>query len=256
MAYKLTRWKNLLLSMVVYQLTRWFPKKSRQLLMKIAARHLGPDYAVEKHFNPDYNPWDQRLCVVPNADLFEVIRRGEAAVVTDHIDHFTPKGIHLRSGRTLEADIVVLATGLKIKLLGGVNLEVDGKPVQTKDLMAYKGMMMSNVPNLAVAFGYTNASWTLKTDLTANYFCKLLRYMDRRDHAIVVPCLDESVKPEPFLNLTSGYFKRAGEILPKQGASSPWRVYQNYFLDTLLIRYGRIADGVLKFGAKGQLPCN
>lgn len=256
MAYKLTRWKNLLLSMLIYQLSRQFPQRAKQLMMKMATQRLGPDYEVEKHFNPNYNPWDQRLCLIPNGDLYEAIHSGKATVITDHIDRFTPRGIRLRSGRELEGDIIVLATGLKIKLLGGATIKVDGKTIPTNELVAYKGMMMSGLPNFAVAFGYANVSWTLKTDLTANYICKLLRYMDRHDHAVVVPCRDDNLELEPFLNLTSGYFKRAGEIMPKQGARSPWRVYQNYFRDMLIIRYGRIADGVLQFGAKGQLPCS
>lgn len=252
-AYRLTRWRNILLNIVLYGLSRIFPQQIKSLIMKGAARQLPEGFEVEKHFNPRYNPWDQRLCVVPDGDFFQAIKAGKASVETDEIAHFTEKGIRLMSGKDAEADVIVLATGLKIKLLGGATLEVDGKAVDTSELMAYKGMMMSGIPNMAVAFGYTNASWTLKTDLTANYVCRLLNYMDRKGYETVVPRKQDGVEAEPFLNLSSGYIQRASSIMPKQGSRRPWRVYQNYLMDMLTTRFGRIADGVLEFdGKKGK----
>lgn len=253
-AYNITRWKNLLVNMGIYKASRVFPAATKRFFMNIAAKYLGPDYEIDRHFNPSYNPWDQRLCVVPDGDLFQVIRKGEASVVTDRIDRFTEKGILLRSGEELNADIIVLATGLKIKIFGGAKLRVDGKAVQTNEVMVYKGMMMSDIPNFTIAFGYTNAPWTLKTDLTASYVCRLLRYMDRHGHDIVVPRIESDVEPEPFVDFDAGYIKRANHILPKQGSRKPWRVYQNYLQDMLTIRYGRIADRALQFGQKGKLP--
>ncbi len=251
--YRLTRWRNILLNIVLYGLSRIFPRQVKSLIMKGAARQLPEGFEVEKHFNPRYNPWDQRLCVVPDGDFFQAIKSGKASVATDEIARFTEKGIRLKSGKEIEADIIVLATGLKIKLLGGATLEVDGKAVDTSELMAYKGMMMSGIPNMAVAFGYTNASWTLKTDLTANYVCRLLNYMDRKGYETVVPRKQNGEEAEPFLNLSSGYIQRASSIMPKQGSRLPWRVYQNYLMDMLTTRFGRIADGVLEFdGKKGK----
>jgi cyclohexanone monooxygenase len=249
-AYRITRWKNLLVSMLVFSLSRAFPGFVKRLIMKGAAKQLPPGYKVDKHFNPSYNPWDQRLCVVPDGDLFTAIRSGKASVVTDKIDHFTERGVLLVSGQELQADIIVLATGLKVRLLGGAQLTIDGKAVNTNEVMVYKGMLISDVPNFAIAFGYTNASWTLKTDLTANYICKLLNYMDRSGYAVVVPRKEAAVEVEPFLNFDAGYIKRANHILPQQGSRRPWRVYQNYFLDMITTRFGRIADGVLQFESK------
>lgn len=246
-AFRITRWRNLLLSMGIYQYSRRFPERMKNFLMKIASEQIGPEFDVKKHLNPSYRPWDQRLCVIPNADLFKTIRSGKASIITDHIEQFTPNGLQLKSGDALEADLIVLATGLKIKLLGGAELEVDGQAIQTQDLMAYKGMMMSGLPNFAVAFGYTNASWTLKTDLTANYICRLLQYMDRHGYTTVVPQHQPDVARVPFLNFNAGYIQRANAIMPYQGARRPWRVYQNYLQDMLTIRYGRINDGVLAF---------
>jgi cyclohexanone monooxygenase len=215
--------------------------------MKGAAKQLPPGYDVDKHFNPGYNPWDQRLCVVPDGDLFKAISKGKASVVTDTIEQFTEQGIRLGSGKELEADVIVVATGLKVQLMGGAQLTVDGKAVSTHEAMVYKGMMVSDVPNMALAFGYTNASWTLKTDLTANYLCKLLRFMDRKGYTVVVPRRQAGVQAEPFLHFDAGYIKRATHILPHQGSRRPWRVYQNYFMDMMTTRYGRIDDGVLDF---------
>ncbi len=253
-AYRLTRWKNTLLRVVMYWLTRSRPELAKRQLLKDVTKQLGPDYDVQKHFTPRYNPWDQRICVVPDGDLFDVIRAGQASVVTDEIERFTTDGLLLKSGQTLPADVIVLATGLTVQLFGGMQLTIDGKTYQTDELMAYKGMMFGDVPNLAMAFGYTNASWTLKTDLTARYVCRLLRYMDKHDYTIAVPRREKDVTPQPFLDFTSGYVQRAGGSLPKQGSRRPWRVHQNYLRDSMIIRYSRLVDGVLRFGAKGVLP--
>ena len=246
-AYRLTRGINILGSIATFSLSKWFPKQAKGFIMKEAAKQLPPDFEVDKHFNPAYNPWDQRLCVVPDGDLFEVIKQGKAAVETDHISHFTKNGIQLVSGKHLEADAIVLATGLKIKLIGGAIVRVNDQPININDSLIYKGMMVSDIPNIIYAFGYTNASWTLKVDLTANYLCKLLNYMDRKGYEVVVPLKPKTASEEPFLNLNSGYIQRAKKVLPKQGKKRPWRVYQSYLVDMLATRFGRIADDILKF---------
>jgi monooxygenase len=250
----LTRWKNVLQSIVLYRIARQKPDKARQQIVALAGRQLPAGYDVATHFTPTYNPWDQRVCVVPDGDLFRAIRKEQASVVTDEIDAFTPHGLRLKSGQELPADVVVLATGLKLKMLGGLQLTVDGQPRQPSELLSYKGMMLSSVPNFAWAFGYTNASWTLKADLTANYVCRLLRYMDRRHFDIVVARPGADVQPEPFLNFSSGYVQRAQELLPKQGSRRPWQVHQNYVKDLATIRWSRLADEAVRFGAKGVMP--
>lgn len=253
-AYALTRWRVIVESMLLYRVARSKPELAKQNIVAMARHQLGRDYDVATHFTPDYKPWDQRVCVVPDGDLFKAIRTGQASVVTDHIERFTATGIRLRSGQELPADVVVLATGLKIKLLGGVAISVDGAPFRPSESMSYKGMMLSGLPNCVMTFGYTNASWTLKADLTAAYVCRLLRYMDRKGVAIAVARREAGVTPEPFLSFTSGYVQRAQNELPQQGSRRPWQVYQNYFQDMFTIRYGRIADGVMHFGRKGALP--
>jgi cation diffusion facilitator CzcD-associated flavoprotein CzcO len=246
-AYRLTRGVNILGSIVTFSLSKWFPKQAKAFIMNSAAKQLPADFEVEKHFNPTYNPWDQRLCVVPDGDLFQVISEGKATVETDHIERFTEKGIRLKSGKELSADIVVLATGLKIKLVGGTVITVNNQAIDVSNSMIYKGMMVSDVPNVIYAFGYTNASWTLKVDLTANYLCKLLNYMDQKGYEVVTPIRPTSASEEPFLNLNSSYIQRAKNVLPKQGKKRPWRVYQSYLVDMVATRFGRIADKVLKF---------
>ena len=246
-AFKLTRWKNLFLSMMLFNLSRLFPQFVKGLILKGVAKNLPPGFDVEKHFKPTYNPWDQRLCFVPDGDLFIAIRSGKASVITDQIERFTENGLQLASGAEVEAEVVVMATGLQVQLLGGAKITVDGNAINTRDVMVYKGMLVSDVPNFALAFGYTNASWTLKVDLTANYICKLLNYMDKKGFSWVVPRRQTGVTAEPFLDFDAGYIKRAAHLLPKQGSRRPWRVYQNYFLDMLITRFGAIADGVLQF---------
>jgi cation diffusion facilitator CzcD-associated flavoprotein CzcO len=248
LAYMLTRWKNILLAMAIYTASRRLPKRMRRLLIGGAKKELGEDCDVETHFNPRYDPWDQRLCLVPDADLFVAIREGRASVVTDHIDTFTEQGIRLRSGDVLEADLVVTATGLKLCFLADIQLLVDGVAVDSSELWTYKAMMFSDVPNLALWFGYTNASWTLKADLTSEYICRLINHMDRKGYRRCAPrATDADLEPLPLVGLQSGYIERAGDILPKQGSRRPWRLYENYLLDVLTIRFSRIDDGAMEF---------
>ncbi len=254
LAYRLTRWRVLGESMFLYWLARSKPELVKKKIVEMAGHQLGSAQAALDHFTPSYKPWDQRVCVVPDGDLFRAVRRGRASVVTDRIARFTPRGIQLESGRELPADLVVMATGLTLKLFGGATLVVDGRVIDPSRAMFYKGMMLSGVPNCALAFGYTNASWTLKADLTAAWVCRLLRHMEARGQAIAVAPRDPSVEEVPFLDFNSGYVERARHILPKQGARKPWQVYQNYLRDLLTIRYGRIDDGVLRFGAQGAKP--
>jgi monooxygenase len=254
LAYLLTRWRVIGESMFLYHMARKHPDEARRRIVSLAARDLGPGYDVATHFTPRYKPWDQRVCVVPDGDMFHAIREGRASVVTDTIERFTPGGIRLASGQELEADIVVMATGLQLNVLGDAAITIDGQPFRPSESMSYKGMMLSGVPNCAMAFGYTNASWTLKADLTAAYVCRLLRYMDRNNLAIAVPRREAGVQPRPFVDFTSGYVQRALDMLPKQGSRKPWQVYQNYFKDLVMIRYGRLKDGAMRFGPKGALP--
>ncbi len=247
-AYAIPRWKNILLGMYFYNLTRKKPARVKELILKGVRAHLGPDYDVAKHFTPTYNPWDQRLCLVPDADLFQAIKQGRAEVVTDHIDSFTAKGIKLKSGTELEADIIVTATGLQLEAMGGTTVTVDGKQVDFGKTFTYKGLMYSGVPNLASVFGYTNASWTLRADLICDYVCRLLNTMDEKNVQIATPRLkDENMKPEPWLDFSSGYVQRAISMLPKQGPNAPWRQNQNYFADIKDMRRAPIEDEVLVF---------
>lgn len=254
LAYAVTRWRLIGESMFLYWLARSRPELVKRKIVEMAGQQLGSREAAAAHFTPGYKPWDQRVCVAPDGDLFAAIRAGRAEVVTDRIACFTPGGIRLQSGRELAADVVVMATGLTLKLFGGATLVVDGKVLDPSQAMSYKGMMLSGVPNCALAFGYTNASWTLKADLTAGWVCRLLRYMDAHGQAIAVAPRDPSMPEAPFLDFSSGYVERASQLLPKQGARKPWRVYQNYLRDLLTIRLGRIDDGVLRFGAPGAPP--
>ena len=248
LAYGLTRWKNVSLQALMFQMSRRFPKLVKRLLRKSARDWLGKDFDVDTHFNPRYNPWDQRLCLVPNGDLFRSLRQGTSTVVTDHIEHFTESGIRLKSGDVLEADIIVSATGLELLVFGGMQLTVDSQPVVIPETVGYKGMMFSDVPNLALAAGYTNASWTLKCDLTSEYVCRLLAYMDRHNYQYCVAKFnDPQMQRIPFLDLASGYVDRAIDELPKQGSKAPWRLYQNYLLDILNLRAGSVRDKAMKF---------
>jgi len=247
-AYAISRWKNVLLGMMFFVLSKRAPHFVRKLIQGEVRRQLGASYDVEKHFSPRYNPWDQRLCLVPDGDLFAAIKTGRASVVTDHIETFTEEGIRLRSGEELEADLIVTATGLALKVLGGVELTVDEDRVDLAKTMSYKGMMYTGVPNLASCIGYTNASWTLKCDLTCAYVCRLLNHMSQGGYRRCTPRVsDPSITPEPWIDFSSGYVQRSIHMFPKQGSRSPWRLYQNYALDTLSLGFLPVEDGAMEF---------
>ena len=247
LAYGLVRWKNVLMGMLFFQQSRRRPAKIKALILKGVRAELGPDYDVDRHFTPRYNPWDQRMCLVPDADLFESIRQGRASVVTDHVERFTPTGIKLQGGDELPADIIVTATGLKVQLGGGMRIAVDGAPADLGKSLSYKGMMFSGVPNLASCFGYTNASWTLKVDLTCEYICRMLNHMRRQGYAEAVPHPKPGMADAPFMDFSSGYVQRAAGVLPRQGTEHPWKLYQNYALDLVTLRFGKVDDGVIQF---------
>lgn len=248
LAYDIVRWRNVLFGMWFFRMARRKPQAVRTRIIDMVRNELGPDYDVETHFTPSYNPWDQRLCLVPDSDLFQAIRSGRASVVTDHIETFTPAGLKLKSGAELDADIIVTATGLQLQVMNGVALSVDGRRVEPGGLLSYKGMMYEGVPNLASAFGYTNASWTLKCDLTCDYVCRLLNHMARTGARQATPRnTDPDIPRLPWLDFTSGYVRRSIEDFPKQGARAPWKLHQNYALDLLTLRYSPIEDGVMQF---------
>jgi cation diffusion facilitator CzcD-associated flavoprotein CzcO len=251
LAYHIIRWRNVLGGMYFFNLARKKPEQVKKAIIDMVRQEMGPDYDVDTHFTPRYNPWDQRLCLVPDADLFDAIKAGKAEVVTDQIETLTKTGIKLASGRTLDADIIVSATGLKMQLLSGVDFTVDGKGTDLAKSMSYKGMMYSDVPNLASSFGYTNASWTLKCDLTCEYVCRMLNYMDKRGIAYGVPRkTDPTLTEEPWLDFSSGYVQRALDQLPRQGSKRPWKLYQNYALDLMTLRFGAVDDGSMEFHRK------
>ena len=249
-AYAAVRWKNVLRQSALYGACRRWPARMRKTLLGFAERQLPDGYDV-RHFTPSYDPWDQRLCLVPGGDLFRTIRRGQADVVTDTIDRFTPTGIRLRSGEELPADIIITATGLNLQLFGGAAVTIDGQPVDLTKSMAYKGMMLSGLPNLVYTVGYTNASWTLKADLVSEFACRLLNYMDAHDFdTVVVEHPGSGVAERPFMEFTPGYVLRSLEELPKQGSRTPWRLNQNYLRDVMLIRRGKIDGEGLRFTTK------
>lgn len=247
-AYGLTRWKNVLLGQAFYQLCQRAPQRMRKLILSGVQQQVGDNVDVQTHFNPPYGPWDQRLCLVPDADLFAVLRSGRACVVTDQIERVVADGITLRGGEHLPADVIVTATGLKLQIMGGAEISVDGQTVRPRDVMGYKAIMFSDVPNLAMCFGYTNASWTLKADLTSAYVCRVLNHMRAAGQRICVPRQrDASIETRDFIDLKAGYIRRALDELPRAGSKRPWRLRQNYFLDLLNLRWARIDDGVLEF---------
>ena len=247
-AHVVNRWKAIAFATAQYQLARKFPNYMRKTLLTMAQRRLPAGYDVEKHFGPRYNPWDERLCLAPNGDLFKTIRKGNADVVTDTIDTFVPEGIKLSSGQVLEADIIVTATGLNLRLFGGAEIRRNGEPVDLTKSMSYKGMMLSGMPNMAFTIGYTNASWTLKADLVSEYVCRILNYMDANGFDTVVPeHPGDSIEERPLMDFTPGYVLRALDSLPKAGAKSPWKLKQNYFLDIRMIRQGKVDDEALHF---------
>ncbi len=245
--FRLIRWKKVLFQIYVYQLSRQKPQQLKKFLIGEVRKSLGPDYDVATHFTPDYNPWDQRLCAVPDGDMFAAIRAGSAEVVTDHIDMFNRTGIQLKSGKQLDADIVILATGLNLKFAGGVKHSIDGRELDLSQHFIYRGMMFSGIPNLAFTVGYTNSSWTLKTDLTSKYVCRLLDKMDRGKYAMVTPTLKGDIDEVPLLDFDAGYVLRAREMMPKNGNRLPWKNYQNYIRDFIGLRLGRLNDDELEF---------
>ncbi len=248
LAYAIVRWKNVAVQTLIFQLSRHVPVMMKAMLRKQAESNLPAGYDIDTHFTPTYNPWDQRMCLIPDADLFEAIGGGGASVLTDQIDTFTETGIRLRSGREIEADLIVTATGLDLLALGGTQLSVDGVAVDISKTVSYKGLMLCGVPNLAFTFGYTNASWTLKADLTSEYVCRLLSYMDEHGYRECSPLgPGPEARTEPFLDLSSGYVQRAMDRFPRQGARGPWRNYQNYARDILSIRYGSLEDDAMRF---------
>ena len=248
-AYGITRWKNILFGMAFYKLSKGAPNFMKRLLLR-GVRNALPNVDVERHFTPKYNPWDQRLCLMPDGDLYQAMNSGKASVVTGTIESFTEQGVKLQSGQELPADLIVLATGLELEVVGGLQVSVDGQRVDFSRTYNYKGTMFSDVPNFASVFGYTNASWTLKADLIARYVCRLLNYMDAHGARQCTPRnRDPSLTPQPFVDFSSGYVQRALDRFPKQGDKSPWRLYQNYVLDIFTLKYGSIDDGVMEFAA-------
>jgi cation diffusion facilitator CzcD-associated flavoprotein CzcO len=247
-AYGLVRWRNILFGIYFYGLCKRSPERVKKWILDRVQAALGTDYDVVKHFTPRYNPWDQRMCLVPDGDLFDAIKAGKAKVVTDEIETFTERGVKLRSGTELNADIIVTATGLKLVALGDIQLQVDGRTIDPSQTLNYRGTMYGGIPNLASVFGYTNASWTLKSELTCNYICRVLNHMDQEGYQVCVPQNDDpSVTPEPWLNLSSGYIQRVADKLPKQGSKLPWKLHQNYVKDVMSLRYGSLNDGVIRF---------
>ncbi|MCG8668009.1 MAG: NAD(P)/FAD-dependent oxidoreductase [Pseudomonadales bacterium] len=245
--YRFARTRNVAFSTGFYQFCRRFPEKARELIEGQVKRQLGADFDM-KHFTPEYNPWDERLCAVTNGDMFKAIKRGQASVVTDHIDKFTETGILLKSGEELEADIIITATGLDVKLMGGVTLDVDGQDLDVSEKMVYKGVLLEDLPNMGMIFGYTNASWTLKADLISEYMFRIIKHMDKKGMRQVTPRnTDRSLHLEPFIDMRSGYIQRALGSTPKQGSRMPWKLYQNYLLDMAMLRFGSLSDKTLQF---------
>jgi monooxygenase len=253
--YPLVRWKNVILQGIFYRLSRRRPELIKRWLRRGAVRRLPPGYDVDTHFKPRYNPWDQRVCLVPDADLFRALGSGKAEIATDRVASFTERGIELESGRELEADLIVTATGLNLLFLGGMRITIDGEEPDLARALTYKGMMLSDFPNFAYTLGYTNASWTLKADLTCEYVCRLLNHMDAGGHRICVPRVsDPSVTEEPLLDFNSGYVLRSIDQLPKQGSKEPWKLRQNYPVDLRMLRRGPVADGTMEFTGPAPRP--
>jgi cation diffusion facilitator CzcD-associated flavoprotein CzcO len=249
------RWKNIVRQQFFYRLSRTMPAFVKLYLSRLLKRQLPAGYDIARHFTPRYQPWDQRMCLAPDGDLFAAIRRGTASVVTDHVERFTPGGVLLRSGKELPADVIVTATGLNMVLLGGVRLQVDGSPVRLPEHKTFKGMMLSDVPNFAFATGYTNASWTLKTDLTGEYVCRLLRYMDKHGYRQCVAHDDHpSADERPLLDLSAGYVQRSIGDLPRQGTAAPWRQHMSYAADLAALRFGSMTNRVMRFSTPAATP--
>ena len=252
--YPMVRWKNVILASLMYRVSRSSPGLMKSLIRRGAERMLPRGYDLDKHLKPTYEPWDQRLCLVPDGDLFHAVAEGKAEIVTDTIERFTERGIKLTSGEELPADIIVTATGLQLLAIGGMKLYVEGKEIKLSETVGYKGMMFSGVPNMAVALGYTNASWTLKCDLVAEYVCRLIRHMDKKGYKQCTPrAPDPSVPLAPFLDLKAGYIQRSIDQFPRQASRSPWRLNQNYIKDLRMFRHSRLEDEGMEFsrGAPG-----
>ncbi|TDC56853.1 NAD(P)/FAD-dependent oxidoreductase [Actinomadura sp. KC345] len=248
LAHAVVRGKNVSLITLAYRAARYAPRLTRAVIKARAARLLPSDYDVDRHFTPRYAPWEQRVCFVPDGDLFTALRERRASIVTDRIETFTERGIRLASGTELHADVIVAATGLNVRLLGGARIVVDGRPIDPAQAIGYKAMMLSGVPNLSFAIGYTNASWTLKCDLVARYLCRLINHMDAHGHRQCTPLAPDRSQPTvPFVELTSGYIQRSLRLLPRQGTKRPWRIHGNYLRDRLLYRYGRLDDAGIAF---------
>ncbi|SOC49746.1 Predicted flavoprotein CzcO associated with the cation diffusion facilitator CzcD [Blastococcus aggregatus] len=248
-AYPIVRWKNVLTTTALFQASRRWPNGVRKLIRRLTAKQLPAGYDVDTHFNPPYDPWDQRLCLVPDGDLFRTLREGKASIVTDRIATFTETGIELESGEHLDADVVITATGLNLLAMGGMTLTLDGEAVDVPETVSYKGMMLSGVPNFSMVIGYTNASWTLKADLVNRYVCRLLQHMDQRGLAVATPLAPPEGADLPFLDLAAGYVQRSLAQLPKQGRRTPWRLHQNYIRDVQLMRRGPLEDEGITFSA-------
>jgi monooxygenase len=249
------RWINALATQSSYHLSKWRPELVKRVVLRGVKRQLPAGYDIETHFTPHYNPWDQRMCMVPDGDLFKALRAGTASVVTDHIETFTERGILLKSGVELDADIIVTATGLELLFCGGVDLSVDSEPVELSSKLTYKGMMLEGVPNFAMAIGYTNASWTLKCDLTCDYVCRLLNYMRETGQRQCVPVNRDDaaeVVGEPLLGLNSGYMLRAKDRLPQQGSRYPWRVHQNYLRDYRALKKSAVDGDAMEFSNRAE----
>ena len=254
-ACALTRWKNVAAGIYFYRLCKRDPERAKAMILEGVRSALGPNYDVATHFTPRYNPWDQRLCLAPNGDFFQSIREGRTTIVTDEIETFVERGLKLRSGRQLDADLVITATGLNLQVLGGAELAIDGGSVDPATTLSYKGVLYSDIPNLASVLGYTNASWTLKADLISGYVCRLLNYMDRHGYVHCTPRnTDPTIERLPPVDFSSGYFQRAIDKLPRQGSRKPWRIHQNYLLDLMDLRLARFDDGVLEFASRSPAP--
>ena len=247
-SYFVMRWKNIQLQSWFFTRARKDPKLIKEFLIGVVKEKLNPEYNVDKHFTPSYNPWEQRLCLVPDGDLFNAINEGKASVVTDHVDSFTSNGIKLKSGNELPADIIVTATGLKLMICSNIEIKVDDETIDISDTMTFKGMMVSNVPNVVWTFGYTNASWTLRADLTAEYTCKILNYMDKHDYKVATPSPNSEIGEDgTWLDFNSGYVTRSAHLFPRNGDRDPWRNTQNYIKDVVDLRYGNVKDEELIF---------
>ncbi|HEU5229650.1 MAG TPA: NAD(P)/FAD-dependent oxidoreductase, partial [Ktedonobacteraceae bacterium] len=248
LAYQFARWQAILFGIYFYALTRRKPLAAKQQLLRLVREQLGDDYDIDTHLTPTYNPWDQRLCLAPNGDFFTALKAGNVAIATDQIETFTENGIKLRSGEELAADVVVTATGLTMKIMSGAQLVVDDVPVDLSKTLIYRGMMCRDIPNLSFVFGYINASWTLKCELIAQRVCRILNYMDRHAYTQSTPRLQDAIAEEPMLTeLTSGYVRRAGETMPRQGSSNPWKMHQHYLRDVRSLRFSRVNDGTMEF---------